>query len=242
MSSASRSLHIQKIYGIVKLKTDVIFLSDVRLCNKSGIADLKNLSNTLLINPYCAYKMIHNSRKNCRGVAILYKNNLNFQIVQEERDEEENFLLVKVVIHEKTVILGAIYGPNNTDAGFFDRLRACITRLGNYPIVLGGDWNTTFCSGPLATNSDVFNMIALPNPANSKSLNNLCRDFKLTDPFRVLWPERKDYTYIPRDVTKQNRSRINFFVISKNIASKIHKCNILPTVQSKLFDHKAITL
>jgi exonuclease III len=115
MSSTASNLHIQKIYGIVKLKSDVIFLSKIRLCNKAGIADLKNLSNTLLINPYCSYKMIHNSSKNSRGVAILYKNNLNFQIVQEERDEDDNFLLAKVVIHEQTVILGAIYGPNNPD-------------------------------------------------------------------------------------------------------------------------------
>ena len=242
MSSTASNLHIRKIYGIVKLKTDIIFLSDIRLCNKAGIADMKNLCNTLLINPYCSYKMIHNSRKNSRGVAILYKNNLNCQILQEERDEDDNFLLAKVVIHEQTVILGAIYGPNNPDPGFYAHLNICISRLGNFPIVLGGDWNTTFCSRPLPTNLDVFNMAALPNPANSKSLNKLCRDLKLTDPFRILWPERKDYTYIPRDVTKKNRSRIDFFIISKNIVSKIRKCDILPTVQSKLFDHKAVTL
>jgi hypothetical protein len=66
--------------------------------------------------------MIHNSRKNSRGVAILYKNNLNLQILQEERDEDDNILLAKVVIHEQTVILGAIYGLNNPDPGFYVRL------------------------------------------------------------------------------------------------------------------------
>jgi hypothetical protein len=85
-------------------------------------------------------------------------------------------------------------------------------------------------------------MNTLPNPANSKNLNKLCRDFQLTDPFMILWPERKDYSYIPRDVTKKNRSRIDFFVVSKNIFSKVQKCDILPTVQSKLFDHKAVVL
>jgi exonuclease III len=240
MSSASSNVHMRKIYGIVKLKTDIIFLSDIRLCNKSGIADLTSLCNTLQINPYCSYKLIHNLRKNSRGVAILYKNSLNINIVQEERDEDDNFLLAKVVINEHTVIVGSIYGPNNTDGRFFERLSNGIANLGNYPIVLGGDWNTTFCSSPLASNIDVINMQSLPNPATSKSLNKLCRDFKLTDPYRILWPERIDYTYIPRDVTKQNRSRIDFFVVSKSIVSKINKCDIMPTVQSKLFDHKAI--
>jgi len=162
--------------------------------------------------------------------------------VQEERDEDDNFLLAKVVINEHTVILGSIYGPNNSDDRFFVRLNNSLARLGNYPIVLGGDWNTTFCSSPLAANIDVINMQNLPNPANSKSLNKLCRDFKLTDPYRILWPDRIDYTYIPRDVTKLNRSRIDFFVLSKNIVPRIKKCDILPTVQSKLFDHKAICI
>jgi exonuclease III len=223
MSSASSNVHIRKIYGIVKLKTDIIFLSDIRLCNKSGVADLTNLCNTLQINPYCSYKLIHNSRKNSRGVAILYKNSLNINIVQEERDEDDNFLLAKVVINEHTVILGLIYGPNNSDDRFFVRLNNSLASLGNFPIVLGGDWNTTFCSSPLAANIDVINMQNLPNPANSKSLNKLCRDFKLTDPYRILWPDRIDYTYIPRDVTKLNRSRIDFFVLSKSIVPKINK-------------------
>jgi exonuclease III len=220
MLSASSNVHIRKIYGIVKLKTDKIFLSDIRVCKKSGIADLNNLYNTLLINPYCSYKLIHNSRKNSRGVAILYKNSLNINFVQEERDKDDNYLLAKVVINEHTVILGSIYGPNNTDGRFFDRLNNSIANLGNYPVVLGGDWNTTFCSSPLASNPDVINMQSLPNSANSKSLNKLCRDFKLTDPFRILWPDRTDYTYIPRDVTRQNSSRIDFFVLSKSIVPK----------------------
>jgi len=47
MSSVTKTLHLRKIYGIVKLKTDIILLSDIRLCNKSGESDLKSLANTL---------------------------------------------------------------------------------------------------------------------------------------------------------------------------------------------------
>ena len=55
MSNAGKSQHLRKLYGIVRLKTDIILLSDIRLCNKAGIADVKSLEQTLKINPYCSY-------------------------------------------------------------------------------------------------------------------------------------------------------------------------------------------
>ena len=105
MSTAAKTQHLRKIYGIVKLKTDIIFLSDIRLCNKAGLSNINQLATSLSINPYCAYKIIHNSRKNSRGVAILYKNDLPFSVIAEERDTEDNYLVVKASIHAQTVIL-----------------------------------------------------------------------------------------------------------------------------------------
>ncbi len=58
--------------------------------------------------------------------------------MQEELDEGDNFLLVKIVINEHTVILGSIYGPNITNARFLDRLSSSLANLGNYPVLLGG--------------------------------------------------------------------------------------------------------
>ncbi|MFN9942153.1 MAG: hypothetical protein ACK56I_22045, partial [bacterium] len=115
MSATASIMHTRKIYGTVKQRSDIIFLSDIRLCNSAGIADMQSLCNTLLINPYCSYKIICNSRKNSRGVAILYKNELNLTVLQEERDEDDNLLVVKCLIKDQTVILASIYGPNGTD-------------------------------------------------------------------------------------------------------------------------------
>jgi exonuclease III len=198
MSAMANATHKRKIYGIVKLKTDIIFLSDIRLCNRAGIADMQSLCNTLFINPYCSYKIIHNSHKNSRGVAILYKNDLNLTVLQEARDDDDNQLLVKCLIQNHTVILASIYGPNSTDPIFFNNLSNNIHSLGDYPIVVGGDWNTTYSGLPLAANPDIINMASLPNHPNCKSLSALCRNKKLIDPFRMLWPDRLDYSYTPR--------------------------------------------
>jgi len=242
MSSVTKTLHLRKIYGIVKLKTDIILLSDIRLCNKSGESDLKSLANTLKINPYCSYNITHNSRKNSRGVAILTKSNLDFSVLQKEDDEDNNLILVKARINNHTVIIGSIYGPNGTDDNFFRTLRNKLDALGDYPVVMGGDWNCVNSTLPLASNPDVMNMINLPNAPNGKSLEKLRNEKKLIDPFRLLWPERIDFSYVPRDSTKTNRSRLDFFLISKSIATKVTECDIKLAVQSKLFDHKAISL
>jgi exonuclease III len=242
MSNTGKSQHLRKIYGIVRLKTDIILLSDIRLCNKAGIADVKSLEQTLKINPYCSYKLIHHSRKKSRGVAILYKYDLPFTVLSEERDASDNVLIIKARIHEQTVILCSIYGPNGTDELFYRFIAEKLDTMGDYPIVIGGDWNTCYCTLAIPNNIDVVNMINLPNPPNSKSLSKLCQKYKLVDPFRILWPERKDYSYVPRDVTKTNRSRLEFFVVSKGISHLVKKCNILPNTQSRLFDHKAVTL
>jgi hypothetical protein len=68
-----------KIYGIVKLRTDVIFLSDIRLSSRQGVKDLKGLEDAFRVNPYCSYKCFFNSSRNKRGVGILLKHLSLFQ-------------------------------------------------------------------------------------------------------------------------------------------------------------------
>jgi hypothetical protein len=74
--------HKLKLYSIVKLKSDVIFLSDIRLPNGNVQNDsaTQKISNTFLVNPYCAYNCYFNSSGNSRGVGILIKHSLNFTV------------------------------------------------------------------------------------------------------------------------------------------------------------------
>jgi hypothetical protein len=127
MSNVGKEIHTRKIYGIVKLKADIIFASDIRLCNRSGYADKKSLETTLAVNPYCSYKMLYNSSKNSRGVAIFYKTSLPFTEERRVECEDENFLLVLASIRNTTVILGAIYGPNLPDLDFLQDLRLLLS-------------------------------------------------------------------------------------------------------------------
>jgi hypothetical protein len=71
MSEQTSLHHLIKLYGVVKLKTDVIFMSDIRLKNARGIANISKIENSFRTNPYCAYRFFHQSNSNKRGVGIL---------------------------------------------------------------------------------------------------------------------------------------------------------------------------
>ena len=85
-------------------------------------------------------------------------------------------------------------------------------------------------------------MAAPPNKRHSEYLWSLCNDCDLIEPFRFFNPNRKEFTFTPRDILKKNRSRIDFFLVSDYLVNKIGKIEISQTLQSNLFDHKAVIL
>ena len=109
-----------KIHSIVKLKTDYIILSDIRLGSKKHIAD--DMSKMFLTNPYCSYKFFYNSSLNSRGVGILIKNNLNIAVLGEARDSRENILALRILQQGIEFVLCGIYGPNSICSDFFTDL------------------------------------------------------------------------------------------------------------------------
>jgi exonuclease III len=192
--------HLVKMYGIAKLKTDVIFMSDVRLCNARGVSNSLNISNTFRTNPYCSYECHFNSNSNKRGVGILIKNNSNISILQELRGADDNSLLLKACYQGSVFILVSIYGPNIHCPRFVEILQNDLAALGDHPVIMGGDWNCTVSPLPPQSNPDVINMNSIPNKRHSELLRNFCTAANLIDPFRAKFPNRKEFTYIPSDL------------------------------------------
>ena len=100
-----------KVTSILNLNTDIIFLSDIRLGNKSKhISDLFRLK----------YRFHHNSLLNRRGVAILVRNELDFDITDIVQDQDENVIFIAGTHSGMKLILGSVYGPNDNNKSFFD--------------------------------------------------------------------------------------------------------------------------
>ncbi|MFN9999524.1 MAG: hypothetical protein ACK559_00210, partial [bacterium] len=85
-------------------------------------------------------------------------------------------------------------------------------------------------------------MANAPNLNHSKLLKKLCDDFELCDPFRTKFPNRLEFTYLPRNALKKNRSRIDFFIISCSLYSSVTEIINKSNLQNKLFDHMAVRL
>jgi hypothetical protein len=163
-------------------------------------------------------------------------------VLEEQRDKNNNILSLLARIKGEPIILICIYGPNKLCDDFFVDLERILSKYKNIPAIIGGDWNLTPSPLPVSTNPDTLNMLKIPNEKHTRILQSLQLKFSLVDAFRVLYPNRREFLYSPRDCTKNNRSRIDFFFISRALIPLLQECSISPVVQSKLFDHKAVTM
>jgi len=234
--------HKLKIYGITKLKTDFILLSDVRINSTTNDEKISELKKTFLTNPYCSYNLIFNSKHSSRGVGILTKSTLDVSVAELASDEEGNLLAVKITLRGSDFLLVSVYGPNSTSPGFFARLQKILSDNKHLPLIVGGDWNCTFSRLGIENNIDILNMKGLPNLRHSELVGEYCKKYDLCDPFRCFFPTSREFTYVPRDSNKTNKSRLDFFLISKQLAPFATDCEIIPSFQNKLFDHKAVVL
>jgi len=224
----------KKVSTILSYNADVVLLSDVRLNGKDRI-----FSDKLKL----WYKVYFNSTKNSRGVAVLIRNQVEHELLESAVDPQENVILLRIVLGGVEAVIGAVYGPNdNNCAPFFDFIGATLNRWNNLPCILGGDWNATPSSLPAAENPDIFSMNNIPSKVRSEGVEALCNDFDLSDPYRVLDPETRDFTYVPSGVVRKNRSRIDFFLCSSDLYDGINSCTIAQGFSRKSFDHKPIFL
>ena len=177
-----------KIHGIVKIKSDVIILSDIRLGRNADGGIAEEIAKMFFSNPYCSYHFYYNSSTNSRGVGILIKSNLTISVLAEARDSSENILALRLQHLGTEFVLCGIYGPNSLCPNFFTDLANILNHVKNLPIIVGGDWNCTPSTADITLNPDVINMAKLPKIAHSRLLATLMDKFDLVDLYRVYHP------------------------------------------------------
>jgi exonuclease III len=183
-----------KIYGITKLKTDLIFLSDLRIHGKD-VQVVNNLKKSFLCNPYGQYEFFFNSENNRRGVGILIKKSLDFAVESELRDSNNNILGLLIRIEGEQILLISVYGPNQHCEKFFLELGNILDKHKGTYTILGGDWNLTPSPLNVSFNPDVINMCKLPNEKHTRLLQSIQIRHSLVDAFRILYPTRKEFSY-----------------------------------------------
>jgi exonuclease III len=235
--SANCPNQIKKIAAILSVSAGIIFLSDTRL-NSDNNLDAGNLFKNLSNDSYTLY---HNSRGSKRGVGILVSKKINYTLIDEFRDDTGNILGIVIDINDSKLVLISVYGPNKNEVKFFEDLDNFLTRYRKYFIVCAGDWNLTYSTDSTDLNIDILNMQAPPSAFRSRKLHLLCESSSLIDPYRILYPKKREYTFVPRTAAK-NRSRLDFFLISTNLIDILHNCTISTSMLTTLFDHRCIFL
>ncbi len=230
---------LTKIIAITALCTDIIFLSDLRLnSNEENVEKVKKL---LLYNSTHSYDPYFHSTKNKRGVGILISKRLSYTIEKTYKDEDENILGLIINIDGYHLRIFSIYGPNFDNKDFYNRIDYFLSQDSQVAAVLGGDWNSSYSTSPTADNIDIRNMRNPPSLVRSGWLREICNNHNLSDPFRALHPNLKDYTFSPPGA-RINRSRLDFFLIYDELIPMVRTCSILETQQIKLLDHKPVLL
>jgi len=175
-----------KIEGITKLKADVILLTDCRLKDKEG-----EVGRMLGLNRNCSYKFYSNSNRESRGVGIAIKRNIMHEILETFKSEDQNILILKLKLRGEQLVLGVVYGPNESNPEFFIRLKAKINDYG-LPYILGGDFNTILDRNLGDENLDKIGRGRPPNVRNSEVLTEWIETGNCIEPFRALYPAMRE--------------------------------------------------
>jgi len=241
VSSGNKYQQKTKIYGIARMRADIIFLSDIRINETTGLSHKETIEHLFKFNPYKSYDCYFNSTRSARGVGILIATELEYNIENTRADRNENIIVMRINVGGHTCTVGAVYGPNSRDPEFFNELTNYITDLGSDRIILGGDWNCVPNVTPIQVNLDCLNMINLPNPGQSENLVRFMDRNNLCDVFRAKYPVLREFTYVPYGTVRKNRSRIDFVLVSQNLIPEVREAKISDTRIAKSFDHKPVT-
>ncbi len=115
----------------------------------------EKICKMFLTNSNRKYQFIFNSSKSSRGVGMLIDNSLSFTILSVYKCSSENILSVKLILENSPIFLISIYGPNDNDVSFYSELASIIRANSEVPVIIGGDWNTTYSTSDPRNNPDV---------------------------------------------------------------------------------------
>ncbi|MFN9942525.1 MAG: hypothetical protein ACK56I_23945, partial [bacterium] len=177
------------------------------------------------------YDFYANSSKAERGVCIALSRGRDIEVLQEERDvNDENFLLLRCRLETTEFLLGGVYGPNANNVAFYTNLRDRIESYG-LPFLIGGDFNTVIDGGIGEENLDLEDRAHIPNKDNGKFIREWIEGGEVCDPFRKKYPMSRCMSYVPFRTKKRvnnrwvetnfGKSRLDFYIMSSNMFNDV---------------------
>lgn len=125
-----------------------------------------------------------------RGVVILVKRGMPFQLVEVVKDTRGRYLIVKGVLYGEEIAFLNIYWPPGHPGDFLTTEFAKLAERGVKTLFIGGDFNCHLC--PII---DKFPTGKSLLSTQAKTVRALCEDFDYVDIWRTCHPAEQEYTF-----------------------------------------------
>jgi len=167
---------------------------------------------------------------NSKGVGILIAPHIKYDLISQFTDSDGRIIIIEILINERKLTLCNTYGHNEDNSHFFETIINKLSELNYENLIWGGDHNVVL-------NLDLDKKGGLYRThENCKNIINAWKDEnEVDDVWRVQHPTTLRYTWRSRK-TPIIQTRLDFFLTSRNITTRINCSDILNGFSS---DHSA---
>ena len=147
-----------------------------------------------------------------KGVITLVDPSVNFKVEKEIPDKQGRFIILKLSLEEKVIVLVKIYAPNDVaqQVSFFKRLNQQLEEFAQDTIVIGGDFNCALTSNDKRGGRTVSKKSAI-----IQEINTLCDLYNLSDIWRNLNNDKQCYAWRAKSFKIQ--CRLDLFLVSQEL-------------------------
>jgi len=181
----------------------------------------------------------NNGSSQSRGVAILFKKNLDVDVRDILKDNEGRLMSVSATFTTNSTTeyhLTNVYVPNNSSERkrFLKKTETILQNIDTQSHIIGGDFNCV-ARQDLDRNTCATTDTSLKHDEGESELINLQNALSLEDVWRRRHPNQKMYTFSRGN----SKSRIDLLLCSKAIDGDIDAAKIMPCIFS---DHDAVEI
>ncbi|KAI4874512.1 hypothetical protein NFI96_002235 [Prochilodus magdalenae] len=198
------------------LQADVVFLQETHIgpgpSSPSGSIQIQGLENDYDWAVYTVFK------RNCRGVAILFRKGLGCEGLRVVGDEKGRYMIISCRIQEKEFVFVNVYNPTDEKIDFNKLRDSLIPASESAYFVMGGDFNTVMDAEVDKTS----NNRNRGHRDRFRGLSSFLETFSLVDVWRWLYPEEKNFTYFDG----KGKSRLDYFFLPVRSLTSVTACQI----------------
>ena len=212
---------------LLQQKTDIVLLQETHFTHE--------IAETIR-QEFIEWKVLHSyGGSNNKGCSIFIRNSVNHVLLSQYNDQNGRYNLINIEIKNNTYTLLNIYAFNNKKDRhtYFSEITNLINDCSEGIVIMGGDFNEVL------SETDRISRSRDKNIKISKSLEELIRNQKLVDIWRLNNPEKNHFTW--RRKNNIEKSRIDFWLIDENITPLVYSTDIRPAI-IQYTDHLAISL